>query len=653
MKPSTRALHIDIETYCDVDIKKTGMYAYVFHPSFSIILFSYAYDDGPTICIDLLQGEEIPQKVISDLSNPNITKAAHNALFEFTALETFLFEELDYTQWVCTMIMAYQQGLPGSLDAVGSVLKLKKQKLSTGKSLINYFCKPCKPSAANGYRTRNLPEHDIDKWEAFKEYNIRDVETEQIIYEKLLRFSQPEFERELFQADYRINRRGIRIDHEFVESAIHLDQIITEEHMERLKEITGLDNPKSAPQFKQYLKAMGYDCPSFTKTIAGGLLQTLDPVVDAEVIEAIELKLLVSKSSTAKYEAMQRAWGSDFRVRGVFQYYGAGRTGRWAGRLIQPQNFPQNHLDDLDYAKELVTKRDADSVRMFYDDVPNTLSQLIRTALIPSEGKRFIVADYSAIEARVIAWLAGEKWRQDVFASGGDIYCASASAMFKIPVEKHGVNGHLRQKGKIAELALGYQGGVGAMIQMGALRMGLDESELQPIVTKWRKASPKIVKLWNDCQDAAINVIENNSIDKSVPRLVFAKQHGHLLIRLPSGRKLIYRDVQVKSTDKGPNITYMGQNQTSKKWERLSTFGGKLVENITQAVARDCLAIALVKLDREGYEIVGHVHDEVIIEVTPEITIEEITDIMGEPIDWADGLILTAEGYDCISYRKD
>lgn len=648
---STRLLHIDIETYCDLDITKTGMYAYVFHPSFSIILFSYAYDDGPVTCIDTTK-HPIPDRIIKELSDPNIIKVAHNALFEFTSLEVHLFEELDLAQWRCTMIMAYQQGLPGSLDQVGNILKLDKQKLSIGKQLITYFCKPCKPTNANGGRTRNLPEHDPDKWEAFKDYNIRDVEAEQQIYTKLADFSQPKFENELFQTDYRINNRGILIDHEFVESAIYLDQQITEEHMERLRELTGLDNPKSAPQFKKYLKAKGHDCPSFTKTIAAELMEKLG-AGDEEVKEAIELKLLVSKSSTAKYEAMRRGWCADYRVRGVFQYYGAGRTGRWAGRLIQPQNFPQNHLDDLDFAKDLVAQRDSDSVRMFYDDVPNTLSQLIRTALIPSPGKIFIVADYSAIEARIIAWLAGEKWRQDVFAKGGDIYCASASAMFKIPVEKHGINGHLRQKGKIAELALGYQGGVGAMIAMGALRMGLEESELQPIVTKWRKASPKIVKLWNDCQDAAINVIENNSIDKSVPGLVFAKQNGHMIIRLPSGRKLVYRDVSVKSTDKGPNITYMGQNQTTKKWEKLSTFGGKIVENITQAIARDCLAIALVKLDRAGYGIVGHVHDEVIIEASQETTIEEITDIMGEPIDWAQGLILTAEGYTCISYRKD
>lgn len=646
---SKKILHIDIETYCELDLLETGVYAYASHPSFEILLFSYGYDDGPVTCIDMTC-EEIPYEVICDIESPEVLKVAHNANFEMTCLAEGLGLVIEPNEWVCTMAMALHLGLPGSLAQLGEVLKIEEQKMAAGKLLINYFSKPCKPSRANGERTRNLPKHDMAKWNTFKDYNIRDVEVEQHVFEALKWFSQPSFERDVFILDQEINSRGILIDREFVDNAVAIESAITEGYRDELKEITGLDNPNSTPQFKKYLEEKGISVDSFTKKTGASLLSEVN---DPEIKRAIQLKLFLGKTSCAKYEAMINGDGGDHRIRGLFQYYGANRTGRWAGRRVQLQNLPQNHLEYLDETRNMVKNYDMDALEMFYENIPDVLSQLIRTSFVAREGYKLIVADYSAIEARVIAWLANEKWRIDVFRDNGDIYCASASQMFNVPVVKHGINGHLRQKGKIAELALGYGGGPSALKSMGALEMGLTEDELPKLVKMWRNSNRMITGLWSDVGDAALDAIENPTRGTRYKNLAFAMFKGSLFIKLPSGRKLCYQQAKIVGSSKGNKIQYAGVNQTSRKWESTDTWGGKLVENIIQAIARDCLAFAMLRLRKHGYEIVGHVHDEVIIEAPMDATVEEVCRIMCEPVSWAEGLLLNAEGYETPYYKKD
>ena len=645
---SKKVLHIDIETYCDLDLAKTGVYAYASHPSFEILLLAYAYGNDPVQCIDLTL-DEVPLSLINDLQDPNIIKAAHNANFEMTCLSEYFLLTIDPQQWVCTMALAMHHGLPGSLNNLGSVLNLEEQKMSVGSALISYFCKPCKPTKANGQRIRNLSHHDKEKWLVFKEYCIRDVEVEQKVYNLLSHFDQPTFERDVYILDQTINSRGILIDYEFVNQAVAIDREITERYLNEMRDLTGMDNPNSTAQFKKWLNQQGIVVSSFTKKNAKELL---DSVTNDTVKRAIQLKLLLSKTSTAKYEAMQRADNGDHRIRGLFQYYGANRTGRWAGRLVQLQNLPQNHIRELDMARTLVKEGDIETLELLYNSVPDILSQLIRTAFVAKENHKFIVADYSAIEARVIAWLAGEKWRTEVFATHGKIYEASASQMFKVPIEEITKGSPLRQKGKVAELALGYGGGPSALKAMGALEMGIVEEELTGLVKVWRTSNKMITKLWNDVGTCAIEAIDNKSRRK-LKNLSFEYIHGHLYITLPSKRILSYRDAAVVEGAKGPRITYKGINQTSRKWETTDTWGGKLVENIVQAIARDCLAYAMLELNRRGYEIVGHVHDEVIIETTMDKKVADVCNIMGLSLPWCADLYLKAEGYETLYYKKD
>ena len=649
MTTTSKVLHIDIETFCELDLTKTGVYAYASHPSFEILLFAYAWGDEPVKCVDMIN-DDFPYELLEALEDPEVIKVAHNANFEMTCLGEYFMIDVDPRQWQCTMVMAYHNGLPGSLSSLGNAFELEEQKMSVGTSLINYFSKPCKPTKANGQRTRNLPHHDMDKWKTFIDYCIRDVEVEQKLYSILKDFKQPEWEREIYLLDQEINRRGIMIDRQFVDNAVAINQGIVEAYIEELKEITGLSNPNSTTQFKQYLAKAGIECKSFTKKTGPELLETIK---DTEIKRAVQLKLLCGKSSTAKFQAMLRADNGDRRMRGMFQYYGGLRTGRWSGRLVQLQNLPQNHIEELDMVRELVKDDDIDTLDLLYESIPDTLSQLIRTAFIAKEGCKFIVADYSAIEARVIAWLANEKWRQDVFKDNGDIYCASASAMFKVPVVKHGVNGHLRQKGKIAELALGYGGGPAALKSMGALEVGLEEEELPKLVKMWRNSNKRITALWKKAGNEAIDAIYQQSIRRGVDRIMFGFQRGNLIIKLPSGRKLCYRDAKVVDTEKGPKISYKGVHEKSGKRELADTWGGKLVENIVQAIARDCLAQAMIRLRDAGYDIVGHVHDEVIIEAPLDAEVEDVCRIMGEPLEWAPGLILNADGFECSYYKKD
>ncbi|OUC52510.1 hypothetical protein B7939_00885 [Eggerthia catenaformis] len=641
-------LHIDLETYCELDLSKVGVYAYASHPSFDILLFAYAYDDDPVRIIDMTC-ESIPDQVLSDLTDESVIKVAHNAAFEMTCLENYLMLEIDPHQWEDTMVMAMQQGLPASLAQVGEVLSLDRQKMSIGKALITYFCKPCKATRTNGQRTRNLPHHDLDKWEAFKGYCLRDVEVEKEIYSLLSGAWQPDIEKNIWYLDQEINRRGILTDSRLVNNAVAIDQSITQQNAAALTEIVQSSNPNSTAQFKQWLnREKGLEVVSFTKTTAKELLEATD---DQEIKRAIELKLMLSKTSVKKYEAIQRADNGDHRMRGLFQYYGANRTGRWAGRLVQLQNLPQNHIEELDFARNLVRENDQEMLEIMYDSVPDILSQLVRTAFIPKKGSKFIVADYSAIEARVIAWLANETWRQKIFKDNGDIYCASASQMFNVPVVKHGINGHLRQKGKIAELALGYGGGPAAMKQFGADKLGMSEADIVKTVKLWRAKSPHITKLWSDVGNAAMDILDNEASLRVLNKNVRLKREDRaLVISLPSKRKLYYQDAVIKDR----RIEYRGVNQTSRKYEMISTWGGKLVENIIQAIARDVLATAMLRLNAHGYHIVGHIHDEVIIEADMTDTVEDVCTVMCQhDCEWMEGLILNAAGYEGNYYFKD
>lgn len=643
-----RRLFLDIETFSSVDIK-AGAFKYMEAPDFDILLVAYAWNNEPVQLLDLstLEPSEELQDIVAALLDPDTIKVAHNAAFERAAFARYLQRDMPPEEWEDTMVLAAYNGLPMSLDAAGAALQLRDQKIKEGTLLINYFCKPCKPTINNKGRTRNLPEHAPDKWERFCNYCARDVEVCQAIYYRLHRFPVPDWERKVRALDARINERGVLVDLDLVAAAIDVDNAFKAEHTEELQRLTGLDNPNSVSQLKEWLEGVGVFCESLNKATVTDLRKTLP---DPTTKRVLELRSLLGKTSTKKYEAMSLSACDDHRVHGLLQYYGAGRTGRWAGRLVQVQNLPQNHLDDIGTVREIVRGRDLEGLELLFDSVPDVLSQLIRTAFVAKPGHTFLVSDYAAIEARVIAYLAGEKWRMDVFAQGGDIYCSSASQMFKVPVVKHGINGHLRQKGKIAELACGYGGGVGALKNFGADKMGLTEEEMQTIVNQWRQASPTIPKFWRDAENAARRALENPGRTATLPCGVkYYRDADALRCRLPSGRVLSYWGARLG--DDG--ITFMGQNQTTRKWERLDTWGGKLVENIVQAYARDCLAVALLRLDEAGYDITFHVHDEIIAEAPEGSRWEDLAEIMGRPIDWAPGLILRGDGYETKFYMKD
>ena len=664
-----RRLFVDIETFSSVDISKSGAFKYMEAPDFEIILIAYAWDDGPVHVVEPAKAylfapgaDEQAYYDLLDVSNalqdPDVVKVAHNSAFERAAFTKWLRKDMPPEQWEDTMILAAYNGLPMSLDNAGAALQLKDQKIKEGTTLISYFCKPCKPTIANKGRTRNLPSHAPDKWKRFVEYCRRDVEVCQAIYYRLNSYPVTDFEHEVWALDARINERGVLVDMDLAQAAIDVDEAFKAEHLEELQALTGLDNPNSVSQLKEWLEGVGLSVDSLNKATVAELKRA---AIDLTTRRVLELRSLLGKTSTKKYEAMVNAAGEDDRVRGITQYYGAGRTGRWAGRLVQLQNLPQNHLDDIGTVREIVRAKDLETLEMLYDSVPDVLSQLIRTAFVAKPGHTFLVSDYAAIEARVIAYLAGEKWRMDVFAEGGDIYCSSASQMFKVPVVKHGVNGHLRQKGKVAELACGYGGGVSALKAFGADKMGLTESEMQDIVTQWRAASPTIPKLWRDVERAAKRALQNPGGRFNVsrpdgsgflhPRIVsYWKDADALRCLLPSGRVLTYWGARLDNDGK---ICFMGQNQTTRKWEKTDTWGGKLVENIVQAVARDCLAVAMVRLDKAGFDIVFSVHDEVIVEAPIGSKWEDVAEIMGEPIDWAPGLLLRGDGYETPYYRKD
>ena len=645
-----KTLSIDIETYSDIPLQKTGVYRYCESPNYEILLFGYSIDSGPVQVVDLACGEHIPKEVLAALEDDSVIKWAFNAAFERVCLSRYLGyptgEYLDPESWHCSMVWAATMGLPLSLEGVGAVLGLEKQKLTEGKELIKYFCQPCLPTKANGQRTRNRPFHAPDKWELFKRYNARDVEAEMGIQQKLSKFPVLPQVWEEYDIDQEINDRGVRIDMELVEQAIQMDARSRQELTDAMKRMTALENPNSVQQMKQWLSDNGMETDSLGKKVVAELLKTAPP----ELAEVLALRQQLAKSSVRKYQAMEKTVCSDNRARGMFMFYGANRTGRFSGRNIQLQNLPQNHLPDLAEARALVRSGDFDAVELLYEDVPDTLSQLIRTAFIPRDGAQFLVADFSAIEARVIAWFAGETWRQEVFSTGGDIYCASASQMFKVPVEKHGINGHLRQKGKIAELALGYGGSVGALKAMGALEMGLTEQELPQLVDAWRQSNPNIVKYWWAVDRAVMEAVRYKHTTTDYG-LTFSCRSGMLFITLPSGRKLAYVKPKV-GTNKfgGECITYEGIGST-KKWERLDSYGPKFVENIVQATARDILCYAMRTL--RCCSIVMHIHDELVIEADPHMSLDAVCEQMGRTPPWAKGLLLRADGYATPFYKKD
>ena len=661
-----RTLSIDIETYSDVPLQKSGVYRYCESPNFEILLFGYSADSGPVQVVDLACGEKIPSDVLDALTDDAVTKWAFNASFERVCLSRYLrdlgisldpFHDrhplsqecarfLNPESWHCSMVWAATMGLPLSLEGVGAVLGLEKQKLTEGKDLIKFFCQPCAPTKTNSQRTRNRPFHAPDKWEAFKRYNLRDVETEMGIQQKLAKFPVPDQVWEEYHIDQEINDRGVRLDMELVQQAIKMDTRSRQELTTAMKRLTSLENPNSVQQMKQWLSDNGMETESLDKKAVAELLKD----APEELREVLSLRQQLAKSSVRKYQAMENTVCSDSRARGMFQFFGAARTGRFSGRNIQLQNLPQNHLPDLAEARALVRAGDFDAVELLYEDVPDTLSQLIRTAFIPKDGTQFLVADFSAIEARVIAWYAGEVWRQKVFEKGGDIYCASASQMFKVPVEKHGINGHLRQKGKIAELALGYGGSVGALKAMGAIEMGLAEDELPPLVDAWRQSNPNIVKFWWDVDRAVMEAVRYKHTTSSYG-LTFSCRSGMLFITLPSGRNLAYVKPKV-GTNKfgGECITYEGVGAT-KKWERLDSYGPKFVENIVQATARDILCHAMKTL--RCCSIVMHIHDELVIEADPRMSLDAVCEQMGRTPPWAKGLLLRADGYATPFYKKD
>ncbi|MBN2900184.1 MAG: DNA polymerase [Clostridia bacterium] len=643
-------LEIDIETYSSVNLQKSGVYRYVEADDFEILLFGYSIDGGEVTVVDLAKGERIPQKILDALTDKEVTKWAFNAQFERVCLSRYLGhpcgEYLSPSSWKCSMVWSAYMGLALSLVGVGAVLGLEKQKLIEGKDLIRYFCVPCTPTKTNGGRTRNLPGDDEEKWQRFKEYNKRDVETEIEIQQRFRKFPVPDEIWSEYHLDQEINDRGIKVDMDFVKQAIAMDEISRTKLMNQMQEITELDNPNSVQQMKDWLAGNGLETDTLGKKAVAELLKD----APEHLAEVLKLRQQLAKSSVKKYAAMENAVCADSRARGMFQFYGANRTGRFAGRLVQLQNLPQNHISDLKEARGIVKSGNFQALEMLYEDIPDTLSQLIRTAFVPKVGCKFIVADFSAIEARVLSWLAGEEWRNEVFANGGDIYCASASQMFNVPVEKHGVNGHLRQKGKIAELALGYGGSVGALKAMGALEMGLEEEELKPLVNAWRQANPYIVKFWWDVDRAAKKCIKEKRLQET-QNIKFHYRSGMLFIILPSGRQLAYVKPQMgENIFGGESVTYEGVGAT-KKWDRLESYGPKFVENIVQAISRDILMVAMQTLST--CRIVAHVHDEVIIEADPSMSLDMVCQQMSKVSPWAKGLILDADGYECEFYKKD
>ena len=641
-----RNLSIDLETFSDVDLSKCGVYKYSSSPNFEILLFGYSVDGSDVKVVDVACGEKIPADIITALSDDSVTKWAFNAMFERVCLSNYLGEWMEPESWKCSMVWSATLGLPLSLENAGAVLGLEKQKLSEGKELIRYFCVPCKPTKANGGRTRNLPGHDREKWERFKAYNLRDVEAEMQIQQRLSKYPVPDFVWEEYWQDQEINDRGIGVDMEMVAQAIAMDGRSKSELSAAMKELTELENPNSVQQMKQWLSENGMETDSLDKKAVAELLKTAPEPLG----EALSLRQQLARSSVKKYQAMENAVCADGRAHGMFQFYGANRTGRYSGRIIQLQNLPQNHIPDLAQARELVKAGDFDALAMLYEDIPDTLSQLIRTAFVPQGGRKFIVADFSAIEARVIAWIAGERWRLKVFEGGGDIYCASASQMFHVPVEKHGVNGHLRQKGKIAELALGYGGSVGALKSMGALEMGLAEEELQPLVSAWRDSNPSITEFWW-AVDRAVKECIKKKMPTETHGIRFDYQSGMLFITLFSGRRLAYVKPRIGENQfGGESVTYMGVGGT-KKWERLESYGPKFVENIVQATARDILCYAMRTL--KNCAIVAHVHDEIIIEADRRMSLSAVCEQMGRTPPWTKGLLLRADGYECDFYQKD
>lgn len=642
-------LSIDIETYSDVDLTKCGVYAYSDSPNFEILLFAYAFDEEPTQIVDLACGEQLPERVLAALEDPAVTKAAFNAQFERTCISKYLGRRLSPSGWQCTAVQSAMLALPLSLDNVGEVLNIQRKKLKEGTDLVRFFSMPCKSTKANGGRTRNRPEDAPEKWERFKTYCIRDVDAEREIRQKLWKFPIPESEMELYRMDQEINDRGILVDQQLVENAVLCDNQYRQMVTARAYELTGLSNPNSPAQIKGWLAEHGVEAEKLDKKTVKGLISE----TDGEVLEALKLRLLMAKTSVKKYEAIERSVCSDGRVHGLLQFYGANRTGRWAGRLVQVQNLPQNHIPDLELARSLVKEQRFEDLDLLFDSTPEVLSELIRTAFVPKPGCQFIVADFSAIEARVLAWFAGEQWRLDTFAEGGDIYCASASKMFGVPVVKHGVNGHLRQKGKIAELALGYGGAVGALTSMGALDMGIQEEELQPLVSQWRNSNPHITKFWWEVDAAAVKAVKERT-EVVLGNLCFTYRSGILFVTLPSGRKLSYIKPRMTQNRFGrESLSYEGVGE-SKKWMRIETYGPKLVENIVQATARDLLAQAMLRLRNKGFEIVMHIHDEAVLEVPDGVSdVDEICRIMSEAPDWAAGLPLRADGYACAFYKKD
>lgn len=647
-----RTLEIDIETFSSTSLAASGVYRYVESPDFQILLFAYSLDGFPVQVVDLASGEKLPDEIIKALTNPEIIKFAHNANFERICLSEFLGlesnEYLDPSQWKCTMVRAAYLGLPLSLEGLGVVLGLEKKKLSEGKDLIRYFCTPCRPTKSNGHRLRNLPHHDSDKWASFKEYNKRDVEVEMLIQEKLSKFPVPDEIWEEYYQDQRINDRGIKLDLKLMKEAIDCDEVVRYENLKRLSRLTGLENPNSVQQLKGWLSEKGMETESLDKAAVKDLLED----ANEEIREVLELRQLLAKSSVKKYSAMENVVGKDERARGLIQFYGANRTGRFAGRLIQVQNLPQNKLPDLAWARKLVRNGQIQALEFLYDSVPDVLSQLIRTAFIPKEGHKFIIADFAAIEARVIAWLAGEEWRNRVFSSHGKIYEASASQMFKVPIEEITKTSPLRQKGKVAELACGYGGSVGALKAMGALEMGLKEDELQDLINDWRGANQNIVNFWWSVDNAAIKAVKERS-KTSTHGIDFEYKSGMLFIRLPSNRKLAYvKPKLILNRFDREGLTYEGIG-TTKKWERIESYGPKIVENIVQAISRDLLTYAMRNIEKEGKKIVMHVHDEVVIEAAPDESVEEICKLMAKSPPWAEGLLLKADGFESEFYKKD
>ena len=653
-----RTLSIDLETYSEIDIAKCGSFRYIDDESFEILLLGYAFDDDPVTVIDLTADEEVPADFLAALYDPEVTKTAWNCAFERFGLWKHFGRYCPPEQWSDTMILSAVCGLPLGLGDAGKALRLEadEAKDREGKALIRYFCSPCRPTKVNGGRTRNLPQHDTDKWKLVIEYNRQDVVAERTIRKRLLRWEPDSLEHRFWCLDARINERGMRVDRELVHNAIAMDARYKAELTEQAVAISGLENPNSVAQIKQWLlEQEGIEVPSLNKKVVAEVVSQLN---GERAKQFMALRARLAKSSTKKYEAMERSACADAHIKGCFQFYGANRTGRFAGRLVQLQNLPQNHMEDLAVARSLVRDNDYETVRLLYDSVSDTLSELIRTALIPEPGHRFIVADFSAIEARVIAWIAGEQWRLDVFRNGGDIYCASASQMFHVPVVKHGENGHLRQKGKIAELALGYGGGANALKAFGADKMGMTEEEMVNTVDLWREASPRVCALWRALERAAIRCVVHKTPQVSaIGGIRFEMECGILWMTLPSGRRIAYYGAEY-----GPSrfhrdrraLSYMGVDQKTKRWGRVETWGGKLAENVTQATARDCLRDTMLALEDAGYDIRAHVHDEVIIsEPRDGRTVEDVSAIMGRELPWAPGLPLRGDGYACDFYMKD